>query len=94
MPALSEPTPLISGGRGERPDACGWAEIQPRSGHLVFCPPTIRRQMVAGEDSLTWICIGSALADTDAAWVLVASIGLGPRVAARGQDGQAEMNST
>lgn len=41
-------------------------EIPLRPGHFVFCPSTVRRQMVAGEDGLTWIGIGSALAETDA----------------------------
>jgi hypothetical protein len=27
----------------------------------VFCPPTARRQMVAGDDGLVWIAIGSAV---------------------------------
>ena len=42
-------------------------EIPLRPGHFAFCPPTVWRQMVAGEDGLTWIGIGSALAETEAA---------------------------
>ncbi|HZT84140.1 MAG TPA: cupin domain-containing protein [Gaiellaceae bacterium] len=42
-------------------------EIPLRPGHFVFCPPAVRRQMVAGEDGLTWIGIGSAIAETEAA---------------------------
>jgi len=34
-----------------------------RPGHFVFCPPSARRQMVAGDDGLVWIGIGSALSD-------------------------------
>lgn len=42
-------------------------EIPLRPGHFVFCPPSVRRQMVAGEDGLNWIGIGSAPGDADAA---------------------------
>lgn len=42
-------------------------EIPLRPGHFVFCPPSVRRQMVAGEDGLSWIGIGSAPGDADAA---------------------------
>jgi quercetin dioxygenase-like cupin family protein len=42
-------------------------EIPLRPGHFVFCPPSVRRQMVAGEDGLSWIGIGSAVGDADAA---------------------------
>jgi quercetin dioxygenase-like cupin family protein len=34
-------------------------EIALRPGHFVFCPPEARRQMVAGEEGLAWIGIGS-----------------------------------
>lgn len=37
-------------------------EIELRPGHFIYCPPTARRQMIAGEDGLVWIGIGSALA--------------------------------
>lgn len=36
-------------------------EVALRPGHFVYCPPDVRRQMVAGDDGLTWIGIGSAL---------------------------------
>ncbi len=36
-------------------------EIELRPGHFVFCPPAARRQMVAGDDGLVWIGIGSAV---------------------------------
>jgi quercetin dioxygenase-like cupin family protein len=34
-------------------------EIPVRPGHFVYCPPHVRRQMVAGKEGLTWIGIGS-----------------------------------
>ena len=40
----------------------GDEEIALRTGHFVFCPPEVRRQMVAGDDGLAWIGIGSAIA--------------------------------
>jgi uncharacterized cupin superfamily protein len=30
----------------------------------LFCPPSARRQMVAGDDGLVWIGIGSAVGDS------------------------------
>jgi len=36
-------------------------EIPLRPGHFVFCPPEVRRQLVAGDAGLVWIGIGSAL---------------------------------
>jgi quercetin dioxygenase-like cupin family protein len=36
-------------------------EIALRPGHFVFCPPDARRQMVAGDEGLAWIGIGSAV---------------------------------
>lgn len=36
-------------------------EIPLRPGNFVFCPPAARRQMVAGDDGLVWIGIGSAV---------------------------------
>jgi quercetin dioxygenase-like cupin family protein len=39
-------------------------EIALRPGHFVFCPPSARRQMVAGDDGLVWIGIGSAVSDS------------------------------
>jgi quercetin dioxygenase-like cupin family protein len=41
----------------------GDEEIALRPGHFAFLPPDVRRQMVAGDDGLAWIGIGSALAD-------------------------------
>lgn len=38
----------------------GDEEVALRPGHFVFCPPEVRRQMVAGENGLVWIGIGSA----------------------------------
>jgi quercetin dioxygenase-like cupin family protein len=35
-------------------------EVALRPGVFVFCSPDARRQMLAGEDGLTWIGIGSA----------------------------------
>lgn len=55
---------VISGGGVLRADG---EEISLRPGHFVYCPPTVRRQMVAGDEGLTWIGIGSALPDTEAA---------------------------
>jgi quercetin dioxygenase-like cupin family protein len=40
----------------------GGEEIPLRAGHFVFLPPDVRRQMVAGDEGLTWIGIGSATA--------------------------------
>ena len=39
----------------------GEEEVALRPGHFVFCPPEVRRQMVAGDEGLVWIGIGSAL---------------------------------
>lgn len=41
-------------------------EIPLRPGHFVYCPPEVRRQMIAGEQGLTWIGIGSVGADAAA----------------------------
>lgn len=38
-------------------------EIPLRPGHFVFCPPEVRRQMIAGEEGLVWIGIGSSIGD-------------------------------
>src|SRR5919201_3091653 len=38
----------------------GGEEIPLRAGHFVYLPPDVRRQMVAGDQGLTWIGIGSA----------------------------------
>jgi quercetin dioxygenase-like cupin family protein len=38
----------------------GGEEIPLRAGHFVYLPPDVRRQMVAGDEGLTWIGIGSA----------------------------------
>lgn len=37
----------------------GGEEIPLRAGHFVYLPPDVRRQMVAGDEGLTWIGIGS-----------------------------------
>lgn len=55
---------VIGGGGVLRADG---EEIELRPGHFVYCPPQVRRQMVAGEDGLTWVGIGSAVAGPDAA---------------------------
>ncbi|HZQ88860.1 MAG TPA: cupin domain-containing protein [Gaiellaceae bacterium] len=39
----------------------GDEEIALRPGHFVYCPPDVRRQMVAGDEGLVWIGIGSAV---------------------------------
>lgn len=54
---------VVAGGGVLRADG---EEIPLRPGHFVYCPPSVRRQMVAGDEGLTWIGIGSALSDTDA----------------------------
>jgi quercetin dioxygenase-like cupin family protein len=38
----------------------GGEEIPLRAGHFVHLSPDVRRQMVAGDEGLTWIGIGSA----------------------------------
>ena len=38
----------------------GGEEIPLRAGHFVYLPPSVRRQMVAADEGLTWIGIGSA----------------------------------
>ena len=38
----------------------GGEEIPLRAGHFVHLPPDVLRQMVAGDQGLTWIGIGSA----------------------------------
>ncbi|HJU37382.1 MAG TPA: hypothetical protein VJ716_08200 [Gaiellaceae bacterium] len=38
----------------------GGEEIPLRAGHFVYLAPDVRRQMVAGDQGLTWIGIGSA----------------------------------
>jgi quercetin dioxygenase-like cupin family protein len=40
----------------------GGEEIPLHAGHFVHLPPDVRRQMVAGDQGLTWIGIGSATA--------------------------------
>jgi quercetin dioxygenase-like cupin family protein len=39
----------------------GGEEIPLRPGHFVYCPAGVRRQMVAGDEGLTWIGIGSSV---------------------------------
>src|SRR5271156_3354530 len=55
---------IVGGGGTLRIDG---AEIPLATGHFVFCPPEARRQMVAGEDGLVWIGIGSPRHDEAAA---------------------------
>ena len=38
----------------------GGEEIPLRAGNFVYLPPDVSRQMVAGDQGLTWIGIGSA----------------------------------
>jgi quercetin dioxygenase-like cupin family protein len=38
----------------------GGEEIPLHAGDFVHLPPDVRRQMVAGDEGLTWIGIGSA----------------------------------
>jgi quercetin dioxygenase-like cupin family protein len=45
---------------GEGVLRAGGEEIPLRAGHFVYLPPDVRRQMVAGDEGLTWIGIGSA----------------------------------
>ena len=40
----------------------GGEEIPVRAGRFVHLPPDVRRQMMAGDQGLTWIGIGSAVA--------------------------------
>lgn len=54
---------VIAGGGVLR---AGGDEITLRPGHFVYLPPDVRRQMVAGEEGLTWIGIGSAVPESDA----------------------------
>jgi quercetin dioxygenase-like cupin family protein len=35
-------------------------EIELKTGHFVFCPPAARRQMVAGDEGLAWVGVGSS----------------------------------
>ena len=48
---------IVAGGGVLR---AGGEEIPLRAGHFVYLPPDVRRQMVAGDQGLTWIGIGSA----------------------------------
>jgi len=61
--AQEEVYAVIGGGGVLRLDG---NEISLRPGHFVYCPPSARRQMVAGEEGLTWIGIGSVSTDADA----------------------------
>src|SRR4029078_759224 len=38
----------------------GGEETPLRAGHFVYLPPDVRRQMVGGDQGLTWIGVGSA----------------------------------
>ena len=38
----------------------GEEEIPLRAGHFVYLPANVHRQMVAGDEGLTWIGVGSA----------------------------------
>lgn len=53
---------IIAGGGTLRLDG---EEIALTPGHFVYCPPNARRQMIAGDEGLTWIGIGSASSDTN-----------------------------
>jgi len=48
---------VIAGGGTLRMDG---EDIPLKPGHFVYCPPNARRQMIAGDEGLTWIGIGSA----------------------------------
>ena len=47
---------VIGGGGILRMDG---EEIELKPGHFVYCPPNARRQMIAGDEGLMWIGIGS-----------------------------------
>jgi len=49
---------VVAGGGTLRVDG---EEVALRPGNFVFLPPAARRQMVAGDDGLVWIGIGSAV---------------------------------
>lgn len=34
-------------------------DVALRPGHFVYCPPEIRRQMIAGDEGLAWVGIGA-----------------------------------
>lgn len=48
---------VIGGGGTLRVDG---EEVTLRPGHFVYCSPEARRQMVAGDEGLVWVGIGSA----------------------------------
>jgi len=48
---------VIAGGGTLRLDG---EEVELTPGHFVYCAPESRRQMIAGDEGLTWIGIGSA----------------------------------
>lgn len=48
---------VIAGGGTLRMDG---EDIELKPGHFVYCAPEARRQMIAGDEGLTWIGIGSA----------------------------------
>ena len=48
---------VIAGGGILRIDG---EDVALEPGHFVYCPPNARRQMIAGDEGLTWIGIGSA----------------------------------
>ena len=47
---------VIAGGGTLRIDG---EDVTLKPGHFVYCPPNARRQMIAGDEGLTWIGIGS-----------------------------------
>jgi quercetin dioxygenase-like cupin family protein len=51
---------VVSGGGTLR---MGGEDIPLRPGHFVYCSPQARRQMIAGDEGLVWIGIGSAVED-------------------------------
>ena len=53
---------VVGGGGVLRVDG---EEFPLRPGHFVYCPPNVRRQMLAGDRGLTWIGIGSVGTEAD-----------------------------
>ena len=47
---------VIAGGGTLRIDG---EDVELKAGHFVYCPQNARRQMIAGDEGLTWIGIGS-----------------------------------
>ena len=51
---------VIAGGGVLRADG---QDVALRPGHFVYCAPDVRRQMVAGDEGLSWIGIDSVPAE-------------------------------